>query len=92
MDRFPKGRFWPEAAGLSVSAVSLGVTLVWPSWIELVFCVDPDRGSGLLEWIIVVVSFTVSVCVSVLARHEWRRSMTLSAQLLEGTGPGSGQV
>jgi hypothetical protein len=91
MDRHLRGRFWLEAAGSSVSAVSFGMTLVWPSWIELAFGVDPDRGNGLLEWFIVV-SLTVSVCGSVLARRDWRRGVTLSAQLLEGTDPGFGQV
>jgi hypothetical protein len=92
MDRYLRGRFWLEAAGSSVSVVSLGVTLVWPSWIELAFRVDPDRGSGLLEWFIAVVSLTVSVCASVLARRDWRRGLTSSARLLDGTGPGSGQA
>jgi hypothetical protein len=92
MDRHLRRRFWLEAAGSSVSAVLLGVTLVWPGWIELVFRVDPDRGSGLLEWFIAVVSLIVSVFASVLARREWRRCVTLSAQLLEVTGPSSSQV
>jgi hypothetical protein len=92
MNRHLRGRFWLEAAGSSVSVVSLGITLIWPSWIELVFHIDPDRGSGLLEWFIVVVSLTVSVCTSVLARREWRRGTTSSTQLLEGTGTGSGKV
>ncbi|MEA2780054.1 MAG: hypothetical protein QOK29_1598 [Rhodospirillaceae bacterium] len=92
MNRHLRARFWLEVAGASVSVVSLGMTLIWPSWIELVFHIDPDRGSGLLEWFIVVASLTVSVCTSVMARHEWRRRVTLSAQLLEGKGRGSGKV
>ena len=92
VDRHPGGRFWLEVAGASVSAVLLGVTLIWPSWIELVFRVDPDSGSGLVEWFIVVVSLTVSVCASLLARRDWRRSIASDARLPEGADPGSGQV
>jgi hypothetical protein len=92
VNRHFKGRYWLEVVGSSVSASLLGVTLVWPNWIELVFRVDADRGSGLLEWLIVVVSLTVSVCASVLARREWRRAMTPGAQIVEGAGQGSGGV
>jgi hypothetical protein len=67
-------RFWLEVASSSVSALLAGLTLMWPSWIEFIFHVDPDRGSGLLEWFIVVISLMVSLCVAALARREWVRA------------------
>lgn len=39
------------------------VTAVNPQWIETVFGIDPDRGSGALEWIIVA-SFGVLALVA----------------------------
>ena len=72
-------RFWIEVGTSSVSAVLLVVTLAWPDWIELVFHVDPDHGSGLLEWVVVLVSVAVWLCASVLARREWRRRLALPA-------------
>src|SRR5438094_9632 len=39
-------RFWIELALALASAALLVVTLLWNEWIELVFHVDPDAGSG----------------------------------------------
>jgi hypothetical protein len=85
-------QFWLEIAGSGVGAVLLGATLVWPSWIEAVFGADPDGGSGLLEWLIVVSSMIVSACAAALARREWRRGIVSGTQIIEGAGPGSGRV
>jgi hypothetical protein len=90
--RHPQSRFWFESAGSSVGTVLLGMTLVWPSWIESVFGADPDSGSGLLECLIVVVALIVLVCALVLARREWRRATTSRAHVVESAGQGSGQA
>jgi hypothetical protein len=92
MSRQYEERFWVEIAGSGVGAVLLGATLVWPSWIEAVFGVDPDDGSGLLEWLIVVSSLIVSACAVALARREWRRGIVSGTQIVEGAGPGPGWV
>jgi hypothetical protein len=76
-------RFWCEAAAFSTSTVLFGVTLVWPTWIELMFHADPDHGSGRLEWLILLASLMASLWTSVLARREWRR---MHRQPVTGSG------
>jgi hypothetical protein len=49
------------------------VTVVWRDWIELVFGVDPDGGSGAAEWLIVLVLGIISVVSALAARSEWRQ-------------------
>ncbi len=44
-----RGRFWIEAGVGLVSAFLAVLTAVRRDWIELVFNVDPDNHSGLLE-------------------------------------------
>ena len=50
------------------------VTAVWPDWIEIVFGVEPDQGSGALEWGLVVALFAASAVCGLLARAERRRA------------------
>jgi hypothetical protein len=63
---------WIEIALAVLTAALFAVTLVSREWIELVFGVDPDRGSGALEWGIVTILFVASVTFSALARVEWK--------------------
>jgi hypothetical protein len=68
-----RARFWWEV-GLGVTTAAFAViTLISREWIEVVFRVDPDRGSGLLEWAIVVALAVATVAFGLLARLEWRR-------------------
>ena len=58
-------------AGISIA---LGVlTLVFPEWIEELTGLEPDAGSGALEWIIAGVFLVGAVVATVLARHDYRR-------------------
>jgi hypothetical protein len=50
------------------------VTLFWHDWIEFFFRIDPDGGSGALEWAIVASLGFTSIGFGVLARREWLRA------------------
>jgi hypothetical protein len=58
----------------SLSAFLLGLTLVVPDWIEVVFRVDPDAGSGELEWLIAGAFALGTVGFGLAAHREWRVS------------------
>jgi hypothetical protein len=75
MDTRLRTRFWIEV-GLGVaSAVLLILTLITREWVELIFGVDPDGGSGVLEWLIVAVLVLLTLVFSALARRERRRPL-----------------
>jgi hypothetical protein len=71
--------FWIEGLLAVVSGISTVLTLLWKDWIEILFRVDPDRGNGSVEWLIVVALLAATVALLVLARHEWRRAATARA-------------
>jgi hypothetical protein len=73
MTQLPR-RFWLELGLAGFSAFLLLLTLVTREWIELVLGVDPDRGSGSVEWLVVVAALAATVTFSVLARLEWQRA------------------
>jgi hypothetical protein len=70
-------KFWIESWIAVASGVLGVVTLIRKDWIELVFGVDPDQGSGALEWAIVAGLLALSLVSAALARLEWRRVSTL---------------
>ncbi len=69
-----RGRFWLETGMATVTTFLFVITLVWHDWIEIVFNVDPDRGSGLLEWSIVGALLVVTIALFTFARYEWRKA------------------
>ena len=66
-------RFWIEAFCGGLGAVLLALTVVSREWIEVIFGVDPDHGSGAWEVAISVGLLAASAVSSALARREWRR-------------------
>ena len=65
--------FWFETA----LAVTCGATFaLWataPQWIEAMFEVAPDGGSGSSELEIAIALLIATIACSILARGEWRR-------------------
>jgi len=57
------------------------LTLVRPDWIEAVFEVEPDGGSGELEWVVVAVLLASTLAFAWLGWRERRRAA-------DGSGPG----
>ena len=72
-------RFWVETGLAGAGALLLVVTVIWRDWLEIVYGVDPDGGSGAMEWLIVVIAAAGSTLFSALARVEWRRWRTAEA-------------
>jgi hypothetical protein len=68
--------FWIEALLALGNAALLVMTVLWKDWIEIVFNIDPDAGSGAVEWGIVVVTLLLTIAFLGLARSEWRRAAT----------------
>jgi hypothetical protein len=66
--------FWFETSMAIVTGILFVITLVWHDWIEIIFNVDPDQGSGLLERLIVGALLVITIALFVLARYEWRRA------------------
>jgi hypothetical protein len=68
--------FWVEALLAAGNAILLVMTLVWKDWVEIVFDVNPDAGSGAVEWAIVGITLVLSIVLLLLALAELRRSST----------------
>jgi protein-S-isoprenylcysteine O-methyltransferase Ste14 len=68
-----KWRFYVQAVPAGITAVLAVVTLISKEWIEIMFGVDPDGGSGALEWAIVGCLALVSTALWLAAWRERTR-------------------
>jgi hypothetical protein len=69
-----RARFWLEMGMVIVTGILFVITLVQRDWIETIFGIDPDNGSGVLEWLIVGALLVVTITLFTLAGYEWRRA------------------
>jgi hypothetical protein len=67
-------RFWVESI-FAVLTVSIAIlTVVLPSWAEVLFGIDPDQGGGAFEVGVTVVVASAAVGFALAARGDWRNS------------------
>jgi hypothetical protein len=64
-------------------AIGTVATLVWPTWIENLSGLEPDKGNGEAEWWLVILLGVVTVLTGALARRDHR-----IARLDRATGTG----
>lgn len=64
-------RFKFEAFLALVSVIGAAITVAWRDWIEIVFRIDPDKGSGTIEWMLVGLMVIAAVGSGTLARAQW---------------------
>jgi hypothetical protein len=71
-------RFWIKVSLGTVSAVTLALTLVVPSWMELLFGLAPDAGDSSSEWALVISLIMVTVLMFGFAGRIWTRRVRFS--------------
>lgn len=67
--------FWVEAVASGLATLFGLLTIAWHDWIEGVFGIDPDHGSGSAEWIAVFILLGIGIAVGALARRRWLRAV-----------------
>ena len=73
MGQYLRHRFWIEVSLALFAGILALITLLSREWIEVVFHVDPDGGSGSLEWLIVAVLAAAAIVLAVMASGVAKR-------------------
>ena len=71
-NRLP-ARFWVQVGSAVVFGVAFAAALIDHEWIEA-FGIDPDNGSGALEWGIVIALGALCVALSLAGARTWQRA------------------
>jgi hypothetical protein len=66
-------RFRVEVILAGLGIVLFALTLVYPEWIEALTGLEPDAGSGALEFAIAGVLLLVALASALLARRDYHR-------------------
>ncbi len=64
--------FWVELALALGSLALFLLTIAWPEWIEGLFGVEPDAGSGAAEWVVAAALAISAGIWGLRARSHWR--------------------
>jgi hypothetical protein len=64
-------RFWVELLVGAFAALATVIAVASPDWIERLFGLDLDHGSGIIEWSIACGLLFISLALTALARREW---------------------
>jgi hypothetical protein len=74
-------RFWVELCAALAALLFLAAAIIDPAWIESATGLDPDAGSGAVEWLLTLLAAGAAVGSSLMARAELRRrAAALSAR------------
>lgn len=64
--------FFIETVGAGLSGILFAVTALWPEWIEALTGLDPDGGSGAVEWALAGAFALTAVSLALVARRHRR--------------------
>jgi hypothetical protein len=77
--KYVRRRYWCESVCAVLAFALALLTLISREWIEELFGVDPDGGSGAFEWLIVIGLLLITVASTVAARYEVTRARRLAS-------------
>ena len=72
-----------EMALAIVAGILAIITLVWPPWIESLFGISPDGGTGETEWWLVTALAAAACLAGLLARREHRSITHASSSAID---------
>ena len=81
--RLHRARLWAASWLSVVNGLLLALALLRPDWLEGFLPVDPDGGSGAVEWAIVAVLLVLTLASSRVARAEWLQPRAPAAQSID---------